>query len=356
MKYTKFLTIVALLIFTISCKNDTKNVDQNTRDDDKDKLVTEQANPEELKYVINDSFPVGDVRRYGITVDGGNPTHPFTNKPTYETVCDISQELGIEIFFPKGYYKDGLIIRGKENVTINFDQAEFAGPIYIMEDKDKNESRNITFKGEVITYTKFHTRYSSKIDINKLHIKSNDTLSNYKKRSSGCDIFRGTDNLKIKSLVIDDSGSGSEEFLTSTAALLIHGWGANPKDVMIENVHIKSSDRHGAYITGNNIIIENISIDAFGLGESKSMASMQDASKGEEQNITGLWINNCNNSIFGNVKINTNNSKGKYAVWLDTGDTAKPSIVESVTLNGGDGKLPIFAEETTNTVIKSLEK
>lgn len=356
MKRINFLLITMLLVFVVSCKKDAKNKNTTIEDNSEETLVENKINQEELKYVVNESFPVGDVRRYGIKVDGGNPTHPFTNKPTYETVCDISQELGIEIFFPKGFYKDGLIIRGKENVTINFDGAEFAGPIYIIEDKDKKESRNITFKGKVTSYTKFHTRYSSKITIDTLYIKTNDELSQNKLRSSGCDIFRGTENLKIKSLIIDDLGSGNKEFLTSTAALLIHGWGANPKDVIIDNVHIKTSDRHGAYVTGNDIIIENLTIDAFGLGESKSMATMQDAAKGEEQNITGLWVNNCNNSIFGNVKINTNKSKGKYAVWLDTGDAASPTIIEGVVLNGGDSRLPIYAEETTNVVIKSLDK
>ncbi len=355
MKHIKLIIVAMLLVFTGSCKNATKNNASNFQDKNENIVEEGHVNPEELKYVINDSFPVGDVRRYGIAVDGGNPIHPLTKKPTYETVCDISQELGIEIFFPKGYYKDGLIIRGKKNVTINFDESEFAGPIYIIEDNDKNRSENIVFKGVVTTYNKFYTRYSSDISIDTLNIISNIDLSQNKLRSLGCDIFRGTESLDIKSLFIDDLGSGANDYLTSSA-LSIHGWSANPKNVTINDVHIESSDLHGAYITGEEIIIENITIESFGRGNSKPSLRMQDTAKGEEQYITGLWLNICNNSTIGNVTINTEKSKGKYAVWLDSGNVGKPTVIENITLIGGDSKLPIYAEETTNVVVERLEK
>lgn len=351
----KLVAIIGIIMMVLSCNE--KQKDTSVLKTNETSSKQKKRDLDELKYVLNDSFPLGDVRRYGVFPNKGIPNHPVTDKNVIQTAIDISEKLGIELYFPKGYYREGLIIKGKENVKIKFDEAEFSGPIYIIEDENKKGSKNIEFRGKVVTYTKFFTSYSSGIKIEKVHVKSNDTLSNYKKRSSGAEIYRGTEDLIIKELIIDDLGSGDEEFLTASAALQIHGWGANPKDIQINSVHIKSSDKHGAYITGDDIFIDELKIDAFGVGQQKYMTRMQDAAEGEEKQITGLWLNKCNNSILGDVFINTEKSKGKYALWLDSGgEINKPTAVEYVKLIGGDQKLPIYAEEDTNIVVKSVEK
>ena len=149
-----------------------------------------------------------------------------------------------------------------------------------------------------------------------------------------------------------------DSFKRIRAAVQVHGWNENPEDIIIEKIHIKSSDRHGVYLTGRNHIINEIVIDKFGIGNTKDIQDIDDSdiSKKETSLITGLWLNKCDNTTIGSVIINTKESKGKYALWLDSGDIGKPTIIESLVLKGGDEKLPIYAEDITNVVVKSVEK
>ncbi|MCK0108293.1 hypothetical protein MWU58_03240 [Flavobacteriaceae bacterium S0825] len=352
MNYYKILFATIIFTLFVSCKEESKNDSKN----ESIEVIDEKINEEELKYVIDDSFPIGDIRRYGIRIEGGDPLHPISKKPTTQTIFEMASKEKIDLFFPKGYYKFGIYIKGLNGLSVTFDNSEFGGPIYIIEGEEKNESTNISLKGDFTTYYKFFSRNCSDIDIDNLTIKTDLEKNSAGLRSMGCDIYSGSKYLTFKNLVIEDLGSGSDKYSLSRAALQVHGWNNNPIGLSIDKVHIKSSDRHGVYITGKEHTIGQIIIDKFGVGNINGMKALEDSDQGESKNITGVWLNRLTNSHIDEIIINTKDSKGKYAVWLDQGNIGEPTIIEQLTLNGGDEKLGVFADEITNTVVKGIEK
>jgi hypothetical protein len=346
MKNILIFAIPFLLL--ISCKNEGESENilvENTTNQPKVNL--------EHKYVVNDSFKIGDVRRYGIKIGGNDKKHPFTKKSTIESILEMASETETELFFPEGYYNFSLIIKGLSNVTIKSQNAEFSGPIYIIDDENKKKSSDITIKGHIKTYYKLFLRNSQDIEIDSITIESNPTKNSSKIAAMGCDIYSGVKYVYIKNLIIKGLGDSEKYHGLTRAALQVHGWNNNPEEVLIDNVEIESS-RHGIYLTGVNNTINRIKINAFGTGKIEEVRDLEDSNKGETQMITGFWINRCNNCNINNLIINTKNSKGKYAVWLDGGAIAKQSIIEKIELVGGNKKLDVFAEEDTNVVVREL--
>lgn len=339
----KFITVV-LIITLFSCKSDKKTSDSSEKD------ITE-AVFDDSKYVLDASFEIGDVRRYGIFPDSVYAfNHPYTKKRKLETILDLSENHGVLVNFPKGYYKMDLVIRGRKNVKLNFENAEFGGMIQIFE-QDSIESENITLKGDIVSYAGLFTRKSSNIDINNIVLKSDIEKNIYKMRSKGCHIYAGSSNITINNLIVEDLGSGSEKYVYSHAAIAIDGWNDNPTDVTINKAHIKSTDRHGVYMTGTDNYIKELIIDKFGIGTSEFMDGMQDAAKGEEKEFTALWINKCYDCAFDKVTINEKESKGKYTAFFDAGDKTRPTLIgEMIILN--DNKA-IDIKRDPNTAVEA---
>ena len=291
MKKVVFLT--AILLTTTFCKdaeNNTKDPNQNTN---------EKVQFNDKDYVLNSNYPVGDVRRYGVFPDSSYASiHPFTKEPKITTVLNLCEQQGIEMFFPKGYYGMALILDSRKNMTLRFDGAEF-DIIHITDNSEsKGKPENITLKGSVTTYDRLGITEALNISIDTVYVKTDITKNFRKLRSRGCHIYYGCKNITIKCLEIDDFGSGGPDYQHNHAALAIDGWGNNPENVQIKKVYIKSTDRHGVYITGIDHIIDEIVIDKFGMGTSDDMSPMQDADKGEEKDFKAVWINRSYNILL----------------------------------------------------------
>ena len=351
MKNLKALTVLILtiLLFSFSCKE---------KKGAKKTIITN--NPKEFSdkaYVLNASYKVGDVRRYGIFPDSSFALkHPFTNKDKYETVFDIAENNDVKLFFPKGIYKTNLKIVGRDKLSIKFDNAEFTGIIQIIE-KDTVSTSNINFSGNLTSYDGFFVRKSHHIQIENLLLKSDVKKSLSGKRNKGCKIYAMTDKLTIKYLKIDDLGSGENYFKYNNSALAIEGWNSNPTNISIEEVYIKSSDRHGVYMTGTDNEIKKLTIEKFGVGLSNLLAPMEDAAKGEEKEFTGLWMNKCDYCFVDNVTINEAGSKGVNTVFLDSGSPLKASEIGKLTILNDNTKIGIKKDPKTNielveTIIK----
>ena len=347
MRKLAFLFCVLILI---QCKNDV-TTQQNKKEQ---KPLTE--NKEELKYVLNDSFPVGDVRRYGLTIGGGDPKHPYTGEITTASIFKMASKERIPLYFPEGYYNFGLYFKGIQDIEITFDNAAFAGPIYIMEGEDKSPSKDLYLKGDIITYYKFFTRNSSDIIVNNLTVKTDleKNLSNL--RSMGCDIYSGTKNIAFNTITIEDLGSGKEQYKLARAAMQVHGWNNNPEGLDVNKLHIKSSDSHGLYLTGANHVFKEIIVEQFGVGNDIVINDLEDSDKGQTNKITGVWLNRVSDSEFGKITVNTQRSKGSYGLWLDQGVASKPNIIYEVQFIGGDKELPLFADDNTNAIVKKFDK
>lgn len=339
----RFFTTVFVFLILFSCKEEAKT-----------KVISASNNTEEVKpfndknYVVAKGYEVGDVRRYGIYPDSTfSLNHPFTKKSKLETVLDLAEKHNIELTFPKGFYNLRLAIQGRKNIMLNFNDAVFSGIIQVYE-KDSTISENITFKGNLSSYEGFFTRKSKNISLDTLHLLNDVTKSMSKQESKGCKLYGGTNGFKLKSLVVEGLGSNSETFKYNGAALAIEGWNNNPKNVIIDNVHIKSSDKHGVYMTGTDNSIKKLTIDKFGVGSKVFLTPLEDATKGEEKEFTGLWLNKCNYCFVDKAIINEAGSKATNTVFMDAGVALKASeIVELIILNDNP-KIGIKKDPNTN--------
>ncbi|XMO87886.1 hypothetical protein AAFN75_06250 [Algibacter sp. AS12] len=353
MKNFKHILILTVsCIFIISCKNEK---DKSTIETIEETSKEVASVFDDSKYILNNKFPLGDVRRYGIYPDSIHPTtHPYTKNTRLTTVLDLSENHGVELTFPKGYYKKNLVIKGRKNININFENAEFAGMIQVYEN-DSIPSENIVFKGNVVSYAGFLVRKSHDLEIENLSIKSNLEKNIYGLRSKGAIVDAGSEDIKINKLVIEDLGSGSDKYKFNGAALSIQGWNNNPVNVQIKDIHILSSDRHGMYITGKDHLIGNVVIDKFGVGSSKGMSGMQDADKGEEKEFKALWVNRCYNSFIENITINEKDSKGKYTAYFDQGSKTKPFTIGTFKVINDNPSISVLKAPNTGVIVEIEE-
>jgi hypothetical protein len=332
--FIKNKLISLLLISTIfSCEK------QVTKNDSNIIQINENS------YVINKEFKKGDVRRYGVF-----PDKKITQKGL-NNILDLA-ESGLSIFFPRGFYNTNLILKGRQNITINFDDASFAGQIQIIEDEDGFSSNSINLIGKVTTYNKFFSRHSYNIQIDTLIIATDTLKNNQGKRSLGCNIYAGTKNLSIKKLVVKDLGSGDDYYKFSIAALQIHGWNNNPENIKIKEVIIKKSDRHGIYITGSNHIFNKIEVGKVGLGDFKFIHGLEDADEKEIDQATAVWFNKCKNSRFNKVVVDCFKTKAKFTINFDEGFSGEPTIIDSLIIKNNNSKIHYLAHDLTNIVVK----
>ncbi len=348
----KLITLLTLIVFIASCKNDSTKKEQVI-----DNKVEAVKTFDDSDYALNPDYKVGDVRRYGIFPDSAYAAnHPFSKKSKIETILDLAQNEEIEMSFPKGYYKTSIFIKGRENITLKFDDAEFGGVIQIIEN-DSTPSQNITFKGSLSSYVGFLSRKSNDISINDLTIKSNKDKNIYGLLSQGCHIYAGTKNISINELIIEGLGSGGDKYKNYHAALAVDGWNNNPENVQIKKVHIKSSDRHGIYLTGKDHLIGDVIIDKFGDGSSKDMSGMQDANNeiGENKEFKALWVNKCYDSFIEKITINEKDSKGKYTAHFDYGDKNRPVTIGTFKVENDSPKINILEEDTNGVIIEIKE-
>ena len=99
---------LGILVLLLSC--DEKPASEKTNSDKKIAFQETQKILSEDAYILNQNFPKGDVRRYGIFPDSAyTNTHPVSKKSKITTVLDMAETNKIELFFPKGYYKTALV-------------------------------------------------------------------------------------------------------------------------------------------------------------------------------------------------------------------------------------------------------
>ncbi|SDS43458.1 hypothetical protein [Winogradskyella sediminis] len=311
---------------------------------------------DEKNYVLDPNFKVGDARRYGIYPDStsvNNRKHPNTGKYKIQTLIDFAEESQTTINFPKGNYGVNLLIDSRENINFHFNKSGFS-LIHITNAKGK-ESKNINLRGALIVYNRFGTYNSSNIILDTLILKSNPDKSLENLRNKGCHIYKGTKNLKIEYLEVNDLGSGSKDYRTNHAALAIDGQGDNPVGINIKDVLIRSSDRHGVYITGSDHVIDNIVVEKYAQGDTEDMVGMQDATMDDALVLSGLWVNRCNNCNFKNVKISTKYSENGFPLKLDEGKVGMPTIIENLELDIKYQDSLIVDDVLTNVIVKKLK-
>ncbi|WP_417238539.1 hypothetical protein [Bizionia sp.] len=309
----------------------------------------------ELDFVVNETYPKGDVRRYGLNFENAAQTHPKSKKGMMETVLDVAELGNIEMIFHEGYYNTNLVLNHRKNLNLKFNNSEFS-LIHIVQAYDSlSRPENINLKGSLIGYASLGITNASKIAIDSIILKSDISKNSWGLRNAGCHIYSGCNDIKINYLEVQDLGSGSEKYKNAHAALVIDGAGNNPINVQIKKIYIKSSDRHGIYMTGRDHLIDEVIIDKFGVGSSKGMSGMQDAENGEEKDFKALWINKCYDSFIENITINELESKGKYTAHFDSGNKEKPVTIGKFKVINNNPDITILEEDPNGVIIEIKE-
>ena len=112
-----YLTVVVLI--TYSCN---KNHNDNTiiiND------LSDEEKVEEQKFVINDSFLIGGVRRYGVFLNKKITNYPLSKKHSIQTDLDLSEKIGLQLFPPRRFYNTSLIFDSRAGIKIRFNHSEF---------------------------------------------------------------------------------------------------------------------------------------------------------------------------------------------------------------------------------------
>lgn len=349
------MTKIKIVLFTLTiavlslyCKNESANKIINAK-------VENQNQFDESKYVLNDSFPIGDARRYGLTASTAGTAHPVSGKNRMTTVLDIAEQSGLEITFPSGYYGMDLTLDSRKNLNLRFNNSEFS-LIHITQVKDTlPKPENITLKGTIICYARLGMTEALNISIDSVIIKTDPSKNLWGLRSAGCHIYHGCKDIKINYLEIQDLGSGGEKYKYTHAALAIDGWNNNPENVQIKKIHIKSTDRHGIYITGKDHLIGDVIIDRFGVGSSEGMDGMQDAAKGEEKEFKAIWINKCYDSFIENITINEKDSNAKYTAHFDSGNKAQSVTIGTFKVLNDNPNITLLEEASNGVIIEIRE-
>ena len=344
----KILKIFILAMFCfLSCKNEKQNTN---KDSSETKKVFNDSS-----YVLEPKFPTGDARRYGVTAKTAKIGHPYTGKNRLITALDIAEEHGVEMSFPEGYYEMDLILDSRKNLTLMFKNSEF-NLIHITQPNDSSLSpKNLTLKGTLIAYDRLAITEAENISIDTVYLRTDITKNLRKTKGRGCHIYHGSKDIKIKYLQVDDLGSDPIQDKYTHAALAIDGWNNNPINVQIEKIYIKSTDRHGIYITGKDHLIGDVVIDKFGVGASEGMDGMQDAQPGEEKDFKALWVNKCYDSFIENITINEKDSKAKYTAHFDAGDKTRPFTIGNFKVINDNPKIDILEEESSGVVVEIMD-
>lgn len=340
------LTVVLLFIFIglISCLEENKqNID-----------VSKKNQFNHTDYVIDDSFIESDVRRYGLTLNNTNKIHPKSGISFLETVLYIAEKTNIEMVFQKGYYNANLVLNKSKDLNLRFNESEFS-LVHIVKQDSISTPKNITLKGTLICYASLGIVESSDIEIDSIILKTNLRKNLWGKRNTGAHIYKGAKDIKINYIEIEDTGSGDEFYKNAHAALVIDGATNQPENVQIKKVHIKSTDRHGIYITGKDHLIGDVIIEKFGVGSADGMSPMQDAQPGEEKEFKALWINKCYVSFIENIEINEKDSKAKYTAHFDAGDKTRPFTIGNFKVINDNPKINILEEENNGVFIEIID-
>jgi hypothetical protein len=330
-----FLSI-AICCFVLCCKDkkDVIKIDEVTQVD-----INELID----RLTINSNFSVNDVRRYGLMPNQTLGNHPKTKTKIIDEVLNIAEQ-GQELKFPTGLYKTSLILSNRSNLKLNFDNASFSGSIIVNGTKEK-PINHINLKGRLISYSSFSCSFVDDISIDSLIIKNNKDLNISKLESSGCNIYSGTTSLYIDYIEVFGTGSGQQEYRYTPASLMIHGSSPKPYDILLKDVIIYASDRHGAYLSGESIDIENLNINSFAQGTIETLQPIASTTIGDEKLYTGVWLNMFENSVINKLLINTETSPlAVNTIYLDKGDNAFPSYVHKLEIKGKNGKTKIHPQ------------
>lgn len=330
----KQILLTAAFIFMYSCtSNSSKTV--------KSKPVIEDS-----KWVIDSTLPKGHIGRYGIL------PNTYYSDAQVKKVLEMNA-LGVDLFFPNDTYDINLVFHSSKGNKIVFDNTTIKGRLYII-GSDGALSEDIQLLGTLKVLDKVFLRHAQNIKLETLKVISDSTNSKRGTDNPGVSIYAGVDTLILDSLFIENPTQNNQDHNKfSAAALQVHGWNNNPKNISMDYVHIKNSGRSAVYLTGENHEIGTLIIDSFGGTEDTNMAGLEDAIPGEEKKYKALWINKCNNCIVYEAEIIQELNENTHHLAVGTGDTSKPSIIEQLSFVSDNGEVFVLERIPSNVIVRN---
>ena len=260
----KQILLTAAFIFAYSCTSNSS------------KTVKSSPVIEDSKWVIDSTLPKGHIGRYGIL------PNTYYSDAQVKKVLEMNA-LGVELFFPNDIYDINLVFDSSKGNKIVFDNTTIKGRLYII-GSDGALSEDIQLLGKLKVLDKVFLRHAQNIKLETLKVISDSTNSKRGTDNPGVSIYAGVDTLILDSLFIENPTQNNQDHNKfSAAALQVHGWNNNPKNISMDYVHIKNSGRSAVYLTGENHEIGTLIIDSFGGTEDTNMAGLEDAIPGEEK-------------------------------------------------------------------------
>jgi hypothetical protein len=331
----KLIFFIILLNFLLSCKSKSKSNEIIIEKPILDNLVDDSS------FILDKTYSKGDVRRYGIY-----PNKTISHQNLKNVLLLASK--GLPIVFPEGYYETNLVLDNIANVNFTFKNATITGGINIV-----NYSNRINFSGKLMVLDRLFVKESSNISFDSLIVKTNTIFNIRHNKNRGVSLYAGSKNISFKFLIIENTGGTKEEFYKYTAAALqVHGWNNNPKNIYIDDLQISNAGRTALYLTGTGHKISKVKILNYGLGSSKNMFGLEDAAPGHEKEFSGAWINKCSNCEIDSLEIINDLNKGRYNLRLDQGKYHEPTFIFNIHIDGKTNNMRIKSNKLTNILVK----
>ncbi len=330
------MLVILPVAFIISCQPNTKKSDPALKS-----LSQKEIDSIEQTYAIDSTFNKGDVRRYGISPETIRKSHPVVKKNNLAAVLDLAEKTGMSLNFPKVYYPINLNLDGRKNIKLHFDETAFEEIRITNRDGKLDKPENVELLGTLVSYVRFAITNASKIKIDTILLQSEPDISVSKMRNKGFYVYLGVEDLQVKYVEIDDLGSGGESFKNIRAAFDISEGIDASKEVSIDALYVKSSDRYGVHIAGSDHTFGKITIDKFGVGSIEDMNPYGNSNSGIKKAIAGVFMDNCTGTFIEEIEIDVEESIGKNTFIFEKGDIYEPTQIEIITILNYKDDLPL---------------
>lgn len=280
--------------------------------------------------VLDEVYPPGHNRRYGIIPDG--VTNWESSFPSRVAAWFNSWHLvGARGYAEPGFYRTALNIvgTGMNGSYCYMDYAEFAGVFHVFSSATptpgETKIEDLAFPGTMILYDRLGPVNVKNITFGDVLLKDDPAKNLNGDRNRGAHIYFGVDGLTVNDMVVFDTGNAPN----MESALAMDGANDNPKNCRFNRYWCKDTAVHAAYITGGGHYFGEIRVDSFGRTAYVGAGLQDSAGLGQSQELCGVWLNRTWDSTFNRILV------GQVAA-ASTAPAVRPNAVYDVRVSETD--------------------
>lgn len=302
--------------------------------------------------ILDYSYPVGDVRRYGVTPDGvTNWEGSFASRVA--AIFANSCLAGVTIYWPPGEYATGLnLTSAYVGSKMYFDHAKFFNILHVIDNVT-----DVQWLGTVYTYDRLGT-IGSRLRFGTVILLNDATKNPQGTGNRGVHILGGED-ISWDDIIVENTGPTSSVLpgaQTIWAAFTAQG---NPRNLRGHSIWVKNAQGHGVYINAYDVNIGLIKVDGYGNQaiDFTGASYLQDSdSEAQSEQGCGVWLNRWTGYI-GRIVVGQSNATpadDMYSVLVDeTGKSTSAADryvtgkIGSIRASVGGNRGICFGEATT---------